>query len=427
MTWTILAGMSLLFALIPAILYARNVRLFRAPLIRKPPTLPSPRQAGGRKETESLPPPSFAGGGQGFLLPSVSVLIPARNEEHSIGAALEAVLGSRGVDFEVIVLDDHSEDATAAIVQSYAERDPRVRLEKAPPLPAGWCGKQHACFVLSKLARHDVFAFIDADVRLEPDGLARMVAFLEASGAELVSGFPRQETGTFLEKLVIPLIHFLLLGFLPIGWMRRSTHPSYAAGCGQLFVARRKSYEAIGGHEAVKSSLHDGITLPRAYRRAGFMTDLCDATALATCRMYRSAGDLWFGLAKNAREGLASAKLIVPVTLMLLAGQVLPLMMLIYFICRFAMLVSGERPNFDLLMSAFQASGVGLGLLFSALATAAAYYPRVDAAKRFRQSPLGVVLHPLGIMVLLAIQWYAVGRAILGRANRWKGRTYMCK
>jgi len=82
---------------------------------------------------------------------SVSVLIPARNEEQNIRASLQAVLASHGCDFEVIVLDDHSTDRTAAIVTELARGDDRVRLEGAPALPAGWCGKQHACFVLARL------------------------------------------------------------------------------------------------------------------------------------------------------------------------------------------------------------------------------------------------------------------------------------
>src|SRR5439155_361198 len=117
-------------------------------------------------------------------------------------------LASRGVTVDVVVLDDHSEDDTAALVGAIARRDRRVRLLSAPPLPAGWCGKQHACHVLRGAARYDLLAFLDADVRLEPDGLARLAAFLRNSGADLVSGIPRQVTGTLLERLVIPLIHF---------------------------------------------------------------------------------------------------------------------------------------------------------------------------------------------------------------------------
>src|SRR5438067_1365930 len=89
----------------------------------------------------------------------VSVLIPARNEEACIAAAVESALSSRGVEVEVIVLDDHSGDGTADVVRGLAQQDSRVRLEEAPPLPAGWCGKQHACHVLASLARHDLLVF----------------------------------------------------------------------------------------------------------------------------------------------------------------------------------------------------------------------------------------------------------------------------
>lgn len=367
----ILATLALFFAAVPALLYRSNTRWYR------PPELP-----------------------QGPL-PPVSVLIPARNEERSIAAAVESVLASEGVDLEVIVLDDHSTDATAAIVRDIQLRDPRVRLESAPELPSGWSGKQHACYSLAQLARHDVFVFLDADVRLSCDAIARMVDFLQQSKAPLVSGFPRQETVTPLEWLILPLIHFLLLGFLPIARMRRSTRPDFAAGCGQLFVAQRAAYEKVGGHSAVRTSFHDGITLPRAYRAAGFATDICDATDLATCRMYRSAGEVWNGLAKNAREGLGAPALLLPSTLMLFCGQVLPFVLLGY-----GLLETLEPGQWALVT----------------LAAVLAWYPRWDAVFRFRQSLGGALLHPLGVLLLLAIQWYANVRAWLGKPVGWKGR-----
>lgn len=366
---TALAALSFLFAALPALVYVRNRRLYRPP----------PRGA-----TE---------------LPPVSVLIPARNEVHSIGAALDAVLSSTGIALEVVVLDDHSDDSTAEVVRDYARCNPNVRLENAPPLPHGWCGKQHACFVLSKHATNAVMVFLDADVRLSPDALARLTTFLRDSNAELVSGIPRQETGTPLEMVVLPLIHFLLLGFLPLDRMRASRLPAYGAGCGQLFAVRRDAYDAVGGHSAVRGSLHDGVTLPRAFRRAGFATDLCDATDLATCRMYRSGRELWLGLAKNAREGLASPVGIVPWTLILGIGQIAPWVLV----------------------------ALWPGVLARSLALAAmvaGYAVRFDAAARFRQSWLGAVLHPFGVATLLAIQWYALARWLFGRPVGWKGRSH---
>ena len=160
-----------------------------------------------------------------------SVLIPARNEEANIGAALRSVLQSEGIDFEVIVLDDGSSDRTAEIVREIADGDARVRLESAQPLPAGWCGKNFACHQLAALARHPLLIFLDADVRvLRSDSLARLAHFVEQSGAALVSGVPREETRGLMEKLIVPLIHFVLLGFLPMRRMR-TEHRSALRRC----------------------------------------------------------------------------------------------------------------------------------------------------------------------------------------------------
>ncbi len=373
MVLTVLATVAFVLSAIPALLFRANLRVYQRP----------------HAPAADVPPPR------------VSVLIPARNEERSIQAAVDAALASVGVELEVVVLDDHSDDATAAIVRRTADRDSRVRVLHGPDLPDGWCGKQHACWALAQSASHDLLLFTDADVRLASDGLARMAAFLEQTGADLVSGIPFQETQTFCERLVIPLLHFVLLGLLPLERMRASRNPAYGAGCGQLLLVRRSSYERAGGHAAIRASLHDGITLPRAFRAAGLLTDLCDATDVARCRMYRSGGELWHGLTKNATEGLGAPVLILPSTVLLLISQVLPV--------------------FLLGTSLRLAPGAVLPAL---AATICSYYPRVAGAARFGQSAMGALLHPVGVSILLAIQWYAFLGLVLGRPRGWKGRTY---
>jgi len=371
-----LAWIAAACALLPGLLFRRNLGLYRP--------LPAPAS----------------------YQPRVSVLIPARDEERTIARAVEAALASAGVELEVVVLDDRSTDRTAEIVEAITRTDPRVRLATAPPLPAGWCGKQHACAVLAGLARYEILAFVDADVRLAPAALSRAAAFLATSGAGLVSGFPHQETGSFLEHLLLPLMHFVLLGFLPMERMRTSLHPAYGVGCGQLFVACREAYERAGGHTAIRASLHDGLHLPRAFRQAGFATDLFDATDAADCRMYHDAAGVWHGLTRNATAGLAAPGKIVPVTALLLAGQVLPPILLLLVL----------------------ASGLGFGGLGMALpalvGTVAAYYPRLTAVRRFRQPLPGALLHPLAILVFLSIQWYSLASKLAGRPAGWKGRVY---
>ena len=206
--------------------------------------------------------------------------------------------------------------------------------------------------------------------------------------------------------MLIPLIHFILLGFLPIRRMRHSRQPAFAAGCGQLFIARASAYNRCGGHSVIRDTLHDGIKLPRVFRTAGLKTDLFDATDLAICRMYRNASEVWFGLAKNAGEALAAPAMIGPMTAILLGGQVLPYLLLLLAVCSWP----SPWPTWQ----------VWLALL----ATVAAMYPRLVAVRRYGHSLVGAVLHPLGILVLLAIQWFAFFCNLIGLPATWRGRLY---
>jgi hypothetical protein len=336
---------------------------------------------------------------------SVSVLVPARNEAAAIPRLMRDVLASRDVDLELVVLDDDSTDGTGDIVAGVAEQDPRVRLVRGGPLPPGWCGKQHACAMLADHARHDTLMFVDVDVSLAPEAVARGGAFLDASGADLVSGFPRQQTGSFLEWLLLPLIHFVLLGFLPIARSRATNAVGMAAGCGQWFITRREAYRQAGGHAAIRASLHDGVMLPRAYRRAGLATDVFDASDIASCRMYTRSLDVWKGLAKNATEGIGSPATIVPFTILLAGAGILPLVLLIVG------LTTGWR-GWPAWAVVTVAAALGLSFL-----------PRIIAAGRFGQSLSSVVAHPLGIATFLAIQWFALICRGLGLPTSWRGRS----
>lgn len=374
MNWNTIALIALLLAAIPAGLFLVNLFFYRR---IKPLGTPLPYTHG------------------------VSVLIPARNEEANIEATLLSVLANREVQLEVVVLDDHSTDRTAEIVSRLAANNARVRLESAPPLPAGWCGKQHACHILAQRARYPQLVFIDADVRLAPDALVRMTRFLNRSGAALVSGVPHQELGTFSERLLLPQIHFVLLGYLPLPMMRWTKRPAFSAGCGQLFVIRRDAYEAVGGHEPIRTTLHDGVKMPRLFRRHGFKTDLFDATDVASCRMYRTNAEVWGGLGKNATEGLAAPGAILPMSVLLFGGQVMP----------FLLLLTLPQMSFT-------------GVVATMVACVLAWLPRLIGVLRFRQ-PLGsALLHPVGVLTLLAIQWFALARQLAGRPAVWKGRSY---
>jgi len=334
-------------------------------------------------------------------LPPVSALIPARNEEASIAASVAAALASQNVELEVVVLDDHSTDRTAEIVQTLAQSDSRVRCLTSEPLPAGWNGKQYACKQLADAAKFDHLVFIDSDVRLAEDALSRLLHRKQRTAVALLSAFPHQQTGTWLEKWIIPLMHFILLGYLPLHRMRDGTDPAFAAGCGQLFLTRRDQYELAGTHQAIAESRHDGLKLPRAYRKAELVTDVVDGTELAQCRMYHNAAEVIRGVLKNAVEGIANPKLIVPFSGLLLGGAVLPLVTLAWSI----------------------AQSDWISATVSAVAVVVGHAPRAIAAKHYRQSWMGVLLHSVTVLVFVLLQWVALANHLLGRQVAWRGRA----
>jgi len=357
-----IAWIALILALLPLALARDNLRRYRTP-------------------------PRFAG------TPKISVLIPARNEEANIGAAVAAILASQDVDLDLVVMDDGSTDSTPKILAAIT--DPRLRVAQGGTLPAGWSGKQHACAALARLARHDLMVFVDADVRLAPDALSRMAGFMSRNDVALASGFPRQITRSWSEILLLPLIHFLLLGYLPLWRMQRSLSPGLGAGCGQLFIARAEAYAKMGGHAAIRASLHDGLKLPRAFRRAGLMTGLFDASRFASCRMYSNAAQVWEGLTKNATEGMATPIALPIWSFIIGGGAVVPAML---------MLVA---PSFPAALAL--AAGIGLRLVL---------------AWRFRQPVISALLHPVGVAAMLLLQWAALFRAAIGRPATWRGRAY---
>ena len=169
-----------------------------------------------------------------------------------------------------------------------------------------------------------------------------------------------------------------------------------------MFYADKQIYMSTGGHSAIRNSRHDGIQLPRTFRRAGHRTDIFDATDIARCRMYSSTEEVRNGLLKNATEGIANARLILPFTILLFGGSVVP----------------GLSFVLGYLASA---SSISLAILF--IAFAISFVPRLLACKRFQQSYVGAVLHPIGVTCFVSLQWIAISRQQLGLKTKWRGRS----
>lgn len=235
--------------------------------------------------------------------PFVSLLIPARNEATVIGQTVRYLLEQTYTNFEVIVLDDHSSDETGNIARAAAQNDPRFRFLSGLPLPSGWLGKSWACHQLAQAARGDILVFIDADVRWEASALSALLALQEKHHAAMVTVWPTQQTQSWGERLVVPLMSFAIIGYLPEIMVRRSPFTAFAAANGQCLLFRRAPYETIGGHTTVKGQITEDIALARRLKQKGLRLVMADGNHLITCRMYDSWVAVRNGFAKNILAG----------------------------------------------------------------------------------------------------------------------------
>ncbi|HET8624929.1 MAG TPA: glycosyltransferase family 2 protein, partial [Gemmatimonadales bacterium] len=233
----------------------------------------------------------------------LSVIVPARNEAATIATVVRSVLASTYDPFEVIVVDDRSEDDTRSIVEQLAAEDGRVRLVAGEELPPGWFGKPRACWQGYRAARGDILVFTDADTRHEAPLLEHAVGALEAEGADLLTVASHQVCLSFWERVVMPQIWILLgLRYSPAR-VNRATRPRDAIANGQFIMMPRASYEALGTHESVRAEVAEDLALAQRCVSQGRKLWFAHATTLIETRMYRSLAHLIEGWSKNIYLG----------------------------------------------------------------------------------------------------------------------------
>jgi chlorobactene glucosyltransferase len=235
--------------------------------------------------------------------PLVSVLIPAKDEEGAIGECLESIVNQSYRRLEILVIDDRSEDGTASVVRNIATRDPRVRLISVQDLPPGWTGKTNALVTGVREARGEWLLFIDSDTRHAPDNLSILMEFVRRERADMVSVLPRWRNGSFWERVVQPLAGLLLILKSPPHRVNDDSDLQTAFANGQYILFRRKTYEAIGGHQSVREKFVEDIHLARAAKARGHRVRLVIAPELTSTRMYTSLGALARGWSRILYAG----------------------------------------------------------------------------------------------------------------------------
>jgi glycosyltransferase involved in cell wall biosynthesis len=226
--------------------------------------------------------------------PTVSVIVPARNEEACLRACLDSLVAQTGIAFEVIVVDDHSTDRTREIALSF----PGVRVIDAPPLPQGWTGKNNAVTCGARAANGEWFLFTDADTVHLPGSLARSLDEAKDHGAALLSYSPEQIVTSVWEKAVMPVI-FAELASRYSPSQVSDPNSVVAAANGQYILITREAYDAVGGHAAVGDTLLEDVALARAVKGVGRKILFRYGGEAVRTRMYRSFDQLVEGWTKN--------------------------------------------------------------------------------------------------------------------------------
>jgi chlorobactene glucosyltransferase len=230
---------------------------------------------------------------------AVSVLIPARDESGTIAACLERVIGQGPSLLEVLVYDDRSADGTGAIVDTWRARDPRVRLVRGGDLPAGWFGKPHACMRLAEQARGEWLLFLDADARLQPRALDRLVQEARRRRLTLLSPWPALMMLSRWEQLLMPVLNLVVLSLYPAPLSLLRQDPSLGLAHGACILARRDTYFRLGGHAMVRTELFEDSRLAQRWRGQGERALCLDGQHLVSVRMYSTLLEIRRGFEKN--------------------------------------------------------------------------------------------------------------------------------
>jgi chlorobactene glucosyltransferase len=331
----------------------------------------------------------------------VSVLIPARNESKNIERCIISLLNQDYPNYEIIVLDDNSEDDTMEKLQKIKGEYPNLIIHSGEPLLEGWTGKNFACYTLSRYAKGKWLLFTDADTVHAQNSISSSIATIQRENAELLSLMPCLVMKSFSEKLFMPLAHFALLSFLPLKMMNTIKEPRAVIAMGPFMLINAEFYRRMGGHEKNKSEIVDDLKLAQEVKKNGGKVVFMDGSDEVSVRFYTNFKDLWNGFSKNSFAAFDNS----PLILLLFLSFNFCLYLLPYFL-----FLSG--------ILKFQLT------LFPFLQVSLITLHRFVLSLRFKINLWLIILHPLSLLFGFLIALNSMQLTLLNKAVFWKERVY---
>jgi chlorobactene glucosyltransferase len=337
--------------------------------------------------------------------PLISVMIPARNEEDNIRKCIESLQRQDYPNFEILVMDDNSSDDTNDIVSAMAARDGRIRLYMGDPLPDDWAGKPFACQQLARKARGEYLLFVDADTTHAPHMLRSVLDLAIEEKTAMLSGFNHQIADTFVQKVVMPVFYFIILGWAPLWLIHRGRKLMPSVAIGQFLFFTRDAYWKMGGHEAVKNRIVEDLWLGIEVTRHGGKHLAADLSHEVACHMYHNTREIWEGLGKSVYAVVAMSPLSI-VGLVIIA-TVLYLAPFYYFVYG---LVTGNNTI--------------LWTILVILQIAIMLFMRWLIDSRFREPAISMWFQFFGLGFYVVDVVHAGWRYFSGAPVTWKARSY---
>jgi chlorobactene glucosyltransferase len=343
-----------------------------------------------RKRRKALPDP-----------PLVSILVPARNEEENIERCVRSLVNQDYAHYEIIVLDDKSDDDTPLLLQQLKREFPEINVVSGDDLPDGWTGKNFACHTLSKCAKGEWLAFTDADTVHKKDSISCALHSALRVRAKLISVLPKIVMKTGPEKLFTPLIYFALMSFVPLGFINTKKYEKVVIALGPFMLINAAFYRMIGGHEAIKDEILDDFRLAQQVKVYGGKYALLDGRDKITVRFYKDLRSVWVGFSKNSFGAFENQPLIL-------------LPFLAFCVCLYIIphvtFVRGLLQHELRLYPFFQVLLVTLHTFLIAV--------------RFKFNRFLIVFHPLSVFLWALIVLNSMRLTLTNKSLAWKERRY---